>query len=47
MIMRLCHDEWGATDLDWAMAEAVRGGHEAIVQLCLDWGVSDVDIAII
>jgi hypothetical protein len=37
--VRLCHDEWGAAAVDWAMAEAAKGGHEAIVRLCLDeWG---------
>jgi hypothetical protein len=43
-IMRLCHDEWGAADVNTDMARAARRGHEAIVRLCHDeWGASNVD----
>ena len=44
--MRLCHDVWHASDVNWAMAEAAGGGHEAIVRLCHDeWGASDINRA--
>jgi hypothetical protein len=35
MIVRLCH-EWGASNVNLAMASAARGGHEAIVRLYHD-----------
>ena len=41
----LCHDEWGATDVDTAMEAATAGGHIDIVELCLGWGASAVDQA--
>jgi hypothetical protein len=38
-IMRLCHDEWGTTDVNNAMAQAKRNHHKAIVVLCQnEWG---------
>jgi hypothetical protein len=41
-IVRLCHDVWGAADVDRVMATAAESGHEAIVRLCHDeWGATD------
>jgi hypothetical protein len=39
-IVRLCHDEWGASDINRAMAEA-------IVRMCHDeYGAADIDRAV-
>jgi hypothetical protein len=27
-IVRLCHDEWDAFTMNWAMAAAAKGGHD-------------------
>jgi hypothetical protein len=32
-IVRLCHDVWGAVDVDTAMAKAAKGGHEGLMRL--------------
>ncbi len=32
----LCH-EWGATDINMAIASAASGGHKSIIQLCRGW----------
>jgi hypothetical protein len=40
-IVRLCHDGWGAAEVDEAMEHAARYGHEVLVRLCHDvWGAS-------
>ena len=42
---RLCR-EWGAADLDRALASAASGGHEWAMRLCHDeWGAADVNQA--
>jgi len=47
-IVRLCHDEWGAFDVDRAMIHAAAGGHEHIVRLCHDdYGATDMNRAML
>jgi hypothetical protein len=35
-LVRLCHDEWHASNVNTAMAAAAGGGYEALVRLCHD-----------
>ena len=35
----------GATDFNWAMSYAAKGGHVEIVKLCKEWGATDFDEA--
>jgi hypothetical protein len=45
-IVRLCHDEWGADNIDQAMTRAAEGGHKAIVRLCSGWAFKAINIEI-
>ena len=51
-VARICHDEWGATDADGALAAAARGHvfwrgpsreYAELMRLCYDWGASSVE----
>ena len=43
---RLCHD-WGAHEVDRAIACAAEEGHESTVRPCRDLGATDVDGAMV
>ena len=46
-LVRLCYDEWGASDVNRAKAYAAHFRHKEIVQLCRDvWGASEVNSAV-
>jgi hypothetical protein len=36
-IVRLRHDEWGADDVNFAMARAALYGYETIIRWCREW----------
>jgi len=45
--MRLCHDEWGASNVNNAMCCAASSGHTDLVRICYDeWGATNIEPAI-